>query len=92
MKNELKKLRQFIYQCDDCVFSIFGTLMDRDVEFVYEDENGEWQHWTCCGIYGGEKDFLLDYYVAGIRPEYKIKDDKIILYLKVILHKTKEVL
>lgn len=58
------------------------NLMDRDCEFWYDGKT-----YKPCGVYSGEYDFLLEYYVKGIIPKYKIENDKIIPYLRVTLSK-----
>ena len=68
---------------------IFGDLMSRECCFDYEDDNGEWREWFGVGIYGHEMDYLLNYYVVGIHPKYKIEKDKIIPFLHITLYKEK---
>ena len=60
-------------------------LMDRDCEFWYDGKT-----YRPSGTYGGSHDFLLEYYVKGIKPMYRIEDDKIIPYLHITLSKEEE--
>ena len=85
-----RKLRDYIYDDSNFRTSIFGDIMSDWCIFVYK-ENDEWKEWTCRGIYCGEKDFLLDYYVRGIFPVYKIEQqERIVPYLRIILGKDNE--
>ena len=80
-----RKLKDYIHTEHDIVTTtsiIFGDLMSRDCEYYYDGKT-----YRPSGVYGGEYDFLLEYYVAGIRPAYKIEKDKIIPYLRITLRK-----
>ena len=77
-KTIYRKLKDYIKHEDGCITHIFGDFMSRECRFDYEDKNGKWQEWFGVGVYGHEMDFLLDYYVAGVNPKYKIERDKII--------------
>lgn len=81
-----RKLKDYISEKGNCITSIFGTLMDSKNEFHYE-KDGEWKTFNCVGSYYGNYDFLLDYYVAGIYPAFKIVDDRIVVYLSITLYK-----
>ena len=87
MKSIYRKLKDYIQEGDGVTTSIFGTITSSHVQYSWQDDQGEWQHWTCCGIYGHEKDFLLNYYVRGIVPYYRIVKDKIEVYINVTLSK-----
>ena len=88
-KNIYRKLKDYIYIGDSVITTIFGDLTSTDVEYHYQDEKGEW----CCFVYSGayhhDHDFLLEYYVGGITPEYRIENNKIVPYLSVTLDKEK---
>ena len=64
---------------------IFGDLMSTDCEFYYDG-----QTYQPSGVYDGSMDFLLEYYVVGIRPAYRIEYDKINAYLRITLRKEVE--
>ena len=66
--------------------SIFGTLRDKDCRFQYTDKNGT-HAYIPNGMYDNSMDFLLEYYVVGIFPNYEIKENKIKPYLLVGLKK-----
>ena len=88
-----RKLKDYIYHQEgdsehcSCTHLLFGDLMSRDCCYNYQDSNGEWHDWFGAGIYGGEMDFLLDYYVVGIHPSYKIENNRIVPYLNICLRK-----
>lgn len=88
-KSIYRKLKDYIAKTESGSTLIFGDLMSRDCCYCYEDKNGEWQDWFGVGFYGHEMDYLLNYYVVGIHPKYKIEKDKIIPYLHIILYKEK---
>ena len=77
-----KKLREYIEDNGTGRTIIFGDLISTDCEFWYDGKT-----YAPTGAYRGEYDFLLDYYVMGISPQYKIVDDKIIPYLHITLSK-----
>lgn len=81
-----RKLRDYIKEEDRTIWNIFGTLESTHCEFHF-DQDEEWKTYTPCGIYAGKYDFLLDYYVKGIIPKYKIVKDEIIPYLSITLSK-----
>ena len=86
-KNKIsRKLKNYISEEERSIFSIFGNLMSRDCEYHY-NKGDEWLVYKPQGTYSGEYDFLLEYYVVGIFPMYRIKDDKIEPYLKICLNK-----
>lgn len=58
------------------------SLTDINCEFWYDGKK-----YKPSGYYDGSYDFLLEYYVKGIRPMYRIEDNKIIPYLRIILSK-----
>ena len=66
--------------------SIFGTLRDTDCRFKYTDENGV-NTYIPNRTYDKSKDFLLEYYVVGIFPDFELKEDRIEPYLLVCLRK-----
>lgn len=83
-----RKLKNYIHTEHNIITTtkvIFGNLMSMDCEYYYDGKI-----YRPSGVYSGEYDFLLEYYVAGIRPAYKIEDDKIIPYLSVTLRKEVE--
>lgn len=85
-----RRLRDYIHRDDRVMSVIFGDLESRDCSFAYQGANGAWETWSCSGVYSHEKDFLLDYFVAGIAPKYRIERDKIIPYLQITLRKGAE--
>lgn len=88
-----RKLKDYIQETDSGTTSIFGTLHDSRNIYYYEDENGEWKEYNCCGSYcKGEMEHLLDYYVVGIYPRYEIIKDKIVVKLGIVLKKELKVL
>lgn len=89
MKIIYRKLKDYIQKNDIGSTLIFGNLMSRDCCYVYEDDKGEWHEWFGMGVYGHQMDFLLNYYVVGIFPKYKIEKDTIVPYLKIVLYKEK---
>ena len=88
-KSIYRKLKDYINEEDGCITHIFGDLMSRECRFDYPDDKGEWHEWFGAGVYGHEMDFLLDYYVVGVNPKYKIERDKIVPFLQVVLCKDK---
>ena len=78
--NEFKKLKEYDNLGINKVSIL--TLMNTDCEFWYDNKI-----YKPSGIYRGEYDFLLEYYVKGINPMYRIENNKIIAYLYVILSK-----
>lgn len=84
-----RKLKDYISIRENGRTLIFGDLMSRDCCYCFEDEKGEWHEWFGAGIYGHEMDYLLNYYVVGIHPKYKIEINTIISYLQIILYKEK---
>ena len=89
-KGHFHQLKEYINVGDDGL-NIFGDLMDRECEFSYPnpktDDMLDFVTYRPSGYYSGERDFLLDYYVKGIMPKYRIEDDKIIPYLHITLSK-----
>lgn len=84
-----RKLKDYIDKTENGSTSIFGDLMSTDCCYSYKDEKGTWRDLFGTGYYDSDMDFLLNYYVVGMFPKYKIEQDKIIPYLKVILYKEK---
>ena len=93
-----RKLKTYIKETEKGITCIFGDLMSIDVKYVYNQRivkkdflhtEIEEDSYMCNGIYNNDHDFLLEYYVVGIFPEYKIDNSKIIPYLKVALLKEK---
>lgn len=85
-----KKLKEYIKKDGNTTFSIFGTLTDKNIIWCFKniDEPDEpYIEKQLYGFYRGEYDFLLEYYVKGIIPIYKIINDKIVPFLKVTLDK-----
>lgn len=82
-----RRLRDYMHKDGQVVSVIFGSLESRDCSFAYQGANNAWETWSCSGVYAHEKDFLLDYFVAGIVPKYRIERDKIIPYLQITLRK-----
>ena len=85
-----RRLRDYMHKDGQVVSVIFGTLETRDCSFAYQGANNAWETWSCSGVYAHEKDFLLDYFVTGIAPKYKIEHDKIVPYLQITLRKGAE--
>ena len=81
-----RKLKDYVCEEKSSIFSIFGNLMSRDCEYHY-NKGDEWLTYIPSGTYYGEYDFLLEYYVVGIFPMYRIKDNRIEPYLKICLSK-----
>lgn len=84
-----RKLKDYINKTESGSTLIFGDLMSRDCCYCFKDEKGEWHEWFGVGIYWHEMDYLLNYYVVGIHPKYKIEKDRIIPYLHITLYKEK---
>jgi len=87
-----RKLKDYIYEEHDiCTtrMSVFGTLDDPSVHYEFTDKKGKTYTYIPSRATDDSINFLLEYYVMGIFPQYEIKHDKIILYLRVYL---KEVL
>ena len=84
-----RKLKDYIHtEYDNNITTtklMFGDLMSTDCEFYYDGKT-----YQPSGIYDDTMDFLLDYYVVGIRPAYRIKYDKINAYLRITLRKEVE--
>lgn len=78
--NDFKKLKEYDNLGINKVSIL--TLMDTDCEFWYDDKI-----YKPSGYYCGEYDFLLEHYVKGIKPMYRIEDNKIIPYLHITLSK-----
>lgn len=78
------KLKDFILEEDNSRLVLFGDLDSFDCEFHYNKGN-EWFTYKPSGVYCGDMDFLLEYRVCSISPQYKIVDNKIFPYLKVVL-------
>ncbi len=93
-KSIFRKLKDYIQveekQGLTTTTSIFGTLRDTDCRFRYTDKNGT-NTYIPNGMYDSSMDFLLEYYVVGIFPNYELKDNKIKPYLLVCLRKDIEV-
>lgn len=92
MKSIYRKLKDYIHNDEYTITTIFGDLMSINLEFHYQDEKGEWIDYRPSGAYYHECDFLLEYYVCGIHPEYRIENNKIIPYLSITLDKEKPIL
>ena len=75
------KLRDFMDVGKDGV-TILGTFNSMDCEFCYDGKS-----YIPSGSYHYDKEFLLDYYVHGVIPKYKIVNDKIIPYITITLSK-----
>ena len=75
-----RKLRDYIKVEDHVISVIFGDLLSMDCEYHYKD-----LIYTPTGIDNGDHDYLLDKYVHGVRPAYKIINNKITPYLKIWL-------
>ena len=90
-KSIYRKLKDYIYRGDGYSTSIFGNLMSSDCVYSFENpkKESDYIEWSCIGIYGHEMDFLLDYYVIGLRAGYKIIKDTIKPVLYVFLDKEK---
>lgn len=88
-KSIYRKLKDYIQKTESGKAIIFGDLMSSDCCYHFEDKNGKWHEWRGVGVYGGEMDFLYDYYVAGIFATYKIEKDTIVPYLQITLCKEK---
>ena len=91
MKSIYRKLKDYILEEPGSTTVIFGDLMSKYCIYYYYDENKqEWQEWNCNGFYYHEMDFLLNYYVRGITPMYKIEQDRIVSYLAITLSKERD--
>lgn len=80
-----RKLKDYIHTEHDDITTtkvIFGDLTSTDCEFYYDGKT-----YRPSGIYYGAMDFLLEYYVVGIRPTYRIENDRIDVYLRITLRK-----
>lgn len=83
-----RKLKDYI--CEEhnictTIWSIFGTLYDSSVHYEFTNKKGETHTYTPGRTFDDSTDFLLEYYVISISPQYEIKHDKIIPYLRVYL-------
>lgn len=78
--NNFRKLKEYdnIGKNNITIFN----LMDTECEFWYDGKT-----YRPCGWYDGSYDFLLEYYVRGIKSSYRVVDDKIIPYLFITLSK-----
>lgn len=78
--NNFRKLKEYdnLGKNNTMIFN----LMDTDCEFWYDNKT-----YRPSGFYSGEYDFLLEYYVRGIMPMYRIENNKIIPYLHITLSK-----
>lgn len=89
-KGHFHQLKEYINVGKDGL-NIFGSLTDRDCEFSFRNpkitDGVEFKTYRPTGCYSGEYDFLLDYYVHGIIPKYRIKNNRIIPYLHITLSK-----
>jgi len=84
-KTIYRKLKDYIYTEHNIITTtklIFGDLMSTNCEFWYDGKT-----YKPCGYYDGSYDFLLEYYVKGISPMYRIENNKIIPYLHITLSK-----
>lgn len=86
--NKFRKLKEYS-NLGKYNVTIFN-LMDTTCEFWYDDKTYRpgGSYWYKDGI--GEYDFLLEYYVVGIIPKYRIENDKIIPYIHITLKKEVE--
>lgn len=87
MASIYKKLKDYIQKDDNISWSIFGDLMKDYCRFVWTDEDRITHEWHCRGRYSSEADFLLDYYVLSIMPDFEVVDRQIISFLRVELSK-----
>lgn len=92
-KGHFHQLKEYINVGKDGL-NIFGNLTDRECEFSFQNpkitDRVEFKTYRPSGCYAGEYDFLLDYYVHGILPKYRIENDRIIPYLHITLSKEGE--
>ena len=79
-----RKLKDYQIDLDDR--TRLEIIPFRECEFKYQTEDG-YKSCVITGFNYGQFDFLLEYYVKGILPAYKIVKDKIIPYLIVTLDK-----
>lgn len=82
--NKFRKLKEYSNLGKDNVTIL--SLMDTACVFWYDG-----RIYKPNGVYHGEYDFLLEYYVKGINPQYTIDGhDRIIPYLYITLSKDGE--
>ena len=87
--NQFRKLKEYDNLGKNNITIL--NLMDMRCEFRYKNyQTNEWQSYIPSGTYRGEYDFLLEYYVVGIFPMYKIENNKIIPYMRITLRKEVE--
>lgn len=92
MKNIYRKLKDYI-DVDESdgvttITTIFGNLMSSECVYCFKnEETDQYTEYQYEGRSYGEMDFLLNYYVKGIHPFYKIKNDRIIPILRITLSK-----
>ena len=88
-----RKLKDYIYEGEDngveYTTVIFGNLTSSNCIFSYENPNkkGEWVEHEPNGVNLHNVDFLLNYYVVGISPSYKIIKHTIKPMLHITLRK-----
>lgn len=80
MPNKFRKLKEYSNLGKDSVTIL--NLMDRTCEFWFDGKI-----YKPSGYYNGSYDFLLEYYVVGIVPMYRIEDNTIIPYMHITLRK-----
>ena len=81
-KSIFRKLKDYIQVEDTGCTMIFGNLRSTDCAYAYDGKV-----YMPNGIYDNSKEFLLDYYVVGIFPKYKVEDNQIKPFLYVVLRK-----
>lgn len=83
-----RKLKDYIYEeHDGCtvIYSIFGSLYDFSVHYEFRNKEGNIYTYTPVRTMDDSMNFLLEYYVMSINPQYEIINNKIIPYLRVHL-------
>lgn len=86
MKKKIyRKLKDYICEEGITTTTIFGSLDSNDCKYYFDDKV-----YSPKKCYGGDYDFLLEYYVMGISPKYEIVDNRIVPYLLVTLQKEVE--
>lgn len=80
MLNNFRKLKEYDHLGENNV----SILSLETLHCIFWYDGNTYQY---SGVYDGEYDFLLEYYVEGIKPIFRIENSKIVPYLFVTLSK-----
>ena len=84
MKHNFRKLKQY-FQCNE--YGDVCMLGGREIELLYDDKTYTTYMYNHLPK---EYEYLYDYYVGCIHPQYKIVNNKIVPYLLISLLKEVE--